>query len=38
MVPKKTKDLYKQLAEEQNLSETLVQDVVEYYYKAVKKI
>jgi nucleoid DNA-binding protein len=37
MVPKKTKDLYKQLAEEQNLSEALVQDVVEYYYKAVKQ-
>jgi nucleoid DNA-binding protein len=37
MVPKKTKDLYKQLAEEQNLSEGFVQDVVEYYYKAVKQ-
>lgn len=37
MVPKKSKDLYKQLAEEQNLSESLVQDVVEYYYKAVKQ-
>lgn len=37
MVPKKTKDLYKQLAEEQNLSEMLVQDAVEYYYKAVKQ-
>ena len=36
MVPKKAKDLYKQLAEEQNYSETLVQDVVEYYYKAIK--
>ena len=37
MVPKKTKDLYVQLAEEQNLSETLIQDVVEYYYKQVKQ-
>jgi nucleoid DNA-binding protein len=37
MVPKKTKDLYKQLAEEQNLSEGFVQDIVEYYYKAVKQ-
>lgn len=37
MVPKKTKDLYKQLAEEQNLSETFVQDAVEFYYKAVKQ-
>ena len=37
MVPKKTKDLYKQLAEEQNLSEGFVQDVVEYYYKVVKQ-
>jgi len=37
MVPKKTKDLYKQLAEEQNLSEALVQNVVEFYYKEVKQ-
>lgn len=37
MVPKKAKDIYKQLAEEQNLSESLIQDVVEYYYKAVKQ-
>lgn len=36
MVPKKSKDIYKQLAEEQNLSESLIQDVVEYYYKSVK--
>ena len=37
MVPKKAKDLYKILAEEQNLSETLVQDVVEYYYSSIKQ-
>lgn len=37
MVPKKAKDIYKQLAEEQNLPETLIQNVVEYYYKAVKQ-
>lgn len=37
MVPKKAKDVCKQLAEEQNLSESLIQDVVEFYYKAVKQ-
>lgn len=37
MVPKKAKDLYKILAEEQNLPEQLIQDVIEYYYGAIKK-
>jgi hypothetical protein len=36
MVPKKAKDLYRQLAEEHNHSEVLVQTIVEYYYKTVK--
>jgi nucleoid DNA-binding protein len=37
MVPKKAKDLYKQLAEEQNLSQDLIQTVVEHYYSTIKK-
>jgi nucleoid DNA-binding protein len=37
MTPKKARKLYKQVSEEMNLSETLVEDVVEFYYKAVRE-
>jgi nucleoid DNA-binding protein len=36
MVPKKAKELYKQLAEDNNLSETMIQNIVEFYYSTVK--
>ncbi len=36
MVPKKAKELYKQLSEESSYSDTLIQAVVEYYYSALK--
>lgn len=37
MVPKKAKELYKQLAEDNNLSEALVQNTVEFYYATIRK-
>jgi nucleoid DNA-binding protein len=36
MNPKKANKLYKQVAEEMDLSETLVEDFIEFYYKAVR--
>jgi nucleoid DNA-binding protein len=36
MIPKKSKVLYKEVAEELNLSLELVEDFVEFYYKEIK--
>jgi nucleoid DNA-binding protein len=37
MIPKKANKLYSTVAEDLNVSETLVEDVVEFYYKEVRK-
>jgi hypothetical protein len=37
MNPKKASKLYKQVAEELNISETLVEDFIEFYYKAIRE-
>ena len=36
MIPKKPKILYKQLAEESNLNETLIDNLITFYYKEVR--
>jgi nucleoid DNA-binding protein len=36
MIPKKASKLYRQVAEEMNVEETLVEDFVEYLYKNVR--
>ena len=36
MIPKKPKILYKQLAEETNLNETLIDNLITFYYKEVR--
>lgn len=36
MIPKKPKLLYKQLAEETNLNETLIDNIITFYYKEVR--
>ena len=36
MIPKKYNILYKPVAEELNISETLVEDVISFYYKEVR--
>jgi hypothetical protein len=36
MIPKKPKLLYKQLAEETNLNETLIDNLITFYYKEVR--
>jgi len=37
MNPKKANKLYRQVAEELDVSETLVEDFIEFYYKAVRE-
>ena len=37
MIPRKPKDLYKQVAEDMNISETLVDNFMTFYYKEVRK-
>lgn len=37
MIPKKANKLYSTVAEDLNVSETLVEDIVEFYYKEVRK-
>jgi nucleoid DNA-binding protein len=37
MIPKKANKLYSVVAEDLNVSQTLVEDVVEFYYKEVRK-
>lgn len=37
MIPKKVNKLYSVVAEDLNVSQTLVEDVVEFYYKEVRK-
>ena len=36
MIPKKSSILYKPVAEELNISETLVEDLISFYYKEVR--
>ena len=36
MIPKKPKLLYKQLAEETNLNETLIDNLITFYYKEIR--
>ena len=36
MIPKKPKILYKQLAEESNLNETLIDNLITFYYKEIR--
>ena len=36
MIPKKSNILYKPVAEELNISETLVEDLISFYYKEVR--
>lgn len=36
MIPKKPKILYKQLAEETNLNETLIDNLITFYYKEIR--
>jgi nucleoid DNA-binding protein len=36
MIPKKSRTLYKEISEDLNLSEDLIQDFVEFYYKEVR--
>ena len=36
MIPYKSKDLYKEVAEELNIPINLVEDIIEYYYKEIK--
>jgi len=37
MTPKKIKDLYKEFAEENNISKNYIEDLVEYYYSTIRK-
>ena len=37
MIPKKSSILYKPVAEELNISETLVEDLISFYYKEVRQ-
>lgn len=36
MIPKKANKLYRPVAEEMDISETLVEDFIEFYYKAIR--
>lgn len=36
MIPKKPKDLYKELSEEMGISNELIEDLMEFYYKEIK--
>lgn len=36
MNPKKTNKLYREVAEEMNISESLVEDIIEFYYKELR--
>lgn len=36
MIPKKSSLLYKELSEEMDLSQDLIQDVIEFYYKEIR--
>jgi hypothetical protein len=38
MKPQKASSLYKDVSEENNISETLVSDIVEFYYKELKGV
>lgn len=37
MIPKKPKDIYKITAEKEQVSEDVVEDVMDFYYKALRK-
>ena len=36
MIPKKSRTLYNELSEDMNLSEELIQDIIEFYYTEVR--
>jgi nucleoid DNA-binding protein len=37
MIPKKPKTLYKQLAEDENIDEQLIEDLITFYYRKVRQ-
>lgn len=37
MIPKKPSNIYKELSEELNIEESLIEDLVEHYYKKVRE-